>query len=78
MSVNVGSNENDRVNKGVSQADIKGCRCKNVSDVSRRVTCVSGVCQLWGDLPTDRKTTSSAKLLCGISSAVFTTTDRVG
>ncbi len=34
MSVNVGSNENDRVNKGVSQADIKGCRCKNVSDVS--------------------------------------------
>ena len=62
MSVNVGSNENDRVNKGVSQADIKGCQCKNVSDVSRRVTCVSGVCQLWGDLPTDRKTTSSAKL----------------
>ena len=63
MSVNVGSNENDRVNKGVSQADIKGCRCKNVSDVSQRVICVSGVCQLWGDLPTDRKTTSSAKLL---------------
>ena len=29
--------------------------------MSRRVTCVGGVCQLWGDLPTDRKTTYPAK-----------------
>jgi hypothetical protein len=43
-------------------ADIKWCQCKNVSDVSRRVTCVTGVCRLWGDLPTDRKTTYPAKL----------------
>jgi hypothetical protein len=40
-----------------SWADIKWCQCKNVSDVLRRVTCVSGVCQLWGDIPTDGKTT---------------------
>jgi hypothetical protein len=44
-------------------ADIKWCQCKNVSDVSRLVTCVSGVCQLWGNLPTDRKTTYPAKSL---------------
>jgi hypothetical protein len=47
-------------------ADIKWCQCKNVSDVSRRVTCVSGVCRLWGDLPTDRKTTYPAKSTCSL------------
>jgi hypothetical protein len=42
-------------------ADMKWCQCKNVSDASQRVTCVGGVCQLWGDLLTGRKTTCSAK-----------------
>jgi hypothetical protein len=43
-------------------ADISGVVGKNVSDVSRRVSCVSNVCQLWGNLPTDIKSTCSAKV----------------
>jgi hypothetical protein len=42
-------------------ADILGVVGKNVSDVSRRVSCVSNVCQLWGNLPTDIKSTYPAK-----------------
>jgi hypothetical protein len=55
MSVSVGSDKYDRVSKGVLSANISGVVSWNVSDVSRHVSCVNNVCELWGNLPTDIK-----------------------